>query len=45
MIEITESAVEKIKDILAEDTNAKYFVPVAHHATDDLARHASRKRI
>jgi hypothetical protein len=35
----------RLKDILAEDTNAKYFVPVAHHATDDLARHASRKRI
>ena len=34
----------RLKDILAEDTNAKYFTPVAHHATDDLARHASRMR-
>jgi hypothetical protein len=33
----------RLKDILAEDTNAKYFKPVAHHATDDLARHSSRK--
>ena len=33
----------RLKDILAEDTNSKYFTPVAHHATDDLARHASRK--
>lgn len=33
----------RLKDILAEDTNAKYFQPVAHHPTDDLARHASRK--
>lgn len=30
-------------EILAEDTNTKYFVPVEHHATDDLARHSSRK--
>jgi len=33
----------RLKDILAEDANAKYFQPIAHHATDDLARHASRK--
>jgi hypothetical protein len=33
----------RLKDILAEDANTKYFTPVAHHATDDLARHASRK--
>jgi hypothetical protein len=33
----------RIEEILAEDTNTKYFSPVAHHATDDLARHSSRK--
>ena len=33
----------RVKDILKEDTNSKYFQPVAHHPTDDLARHASRK--
>jgi hypothetical protein len=33
----------RIAEILDEDTNAKYFAPVAHHATDDLARHSSRK--
>ena len=33
----------RLKDILATDTNAKYFNPIKHHATDDLARHASRK--
>jgi hypothetical protein len=33
----------RIKDILAEDANAKYFKPIAHHATDDLARHTTRK--
>jgi hypothetical protein len=33
----------RIKDILATDANTKYFTPIAHHATDDLARHASRK--
>jgi len=33
----------RLKDILAEDANAKYFKPIKHHATDDLARHASRK--
>jgi hypothetical protein len=33
----------RIEEILAEDTNAKYFSPVDHHATDDLARQSSRK--
>jgi hypothetical protein len=33
----------RIKDILAEDTNSKYFTPVTHHATDDLAKQASKK--
>jgi hypothetical protein len=33
----------QIAQILAEDTNAKYFAAVDHHATDDLARHSSRK--
>ena len=33
----------RLADILSEDTNAKYFVPVKHHPTDDLAKHASRK--
>jgi hypothetical protein len=33
----------QIAKILAEDTNAKYFAAVDHHATDDLARHSSRK--
>jgi hypothetical protein len=33
----------RLKDILATDANAKYFKPIVHHATDDLARHASRK--
>jgi hypothetical protein len=32
-----------LAEILAEDTNTKYFSPVDHHATDDLARHSSRK--
>ena len=33
----------RLKDILATDANSKYFTPIAHHTTDDLARHASRK--
>ena len=33
----------RLDAILAEDTNAKYFQPVEHHPTDDLAKHASRK--
>ena len=34
----------RCQEILAEDTNAKYFHPIDHHPTDDLARHASRKK-
>ena len=33
----------RMAEILAEDTNAKYFAAVDHHSTDDLARHSSRK--
>jgi len=33
----------RLKDILAEDANSKYFQPIKHHVTDDLARHSSRK--
>jgi hypothetical protein len=33
----------RLQQILAEDANAKYFTPIVHHVTDDLARHASRK--
>jgi hypothetical protein len=33
----------RLAEILAEDTNTKYFSPVDHHTTDDLARHSSRK--
>ena len=29
--------------ILDEDTNSKYFSPIKHHPTDDLAQHSSRK--
>jgi len=32
-----------IAEILQDDTNQKYFQPVAHHPTDELARHTSRK--
>jgi len=32
-----------LNNILADDTNSKYFTPVQHHPTDDLARHTSRK--
>jgi hypothetical protein len=32
-----------IAEILEDDTNQKYFQPVEHHPTDDLARHSSRK--
>ena len=32
-----------LNNILTDDTNSKYFQPVAHHATDDLAKHTSRK--
>ena len=33
----------QIDEILKDDTNQKYFQPVEHHWTDDLARHTSRK--
>jgi hypothetical protein len=32
-----------LNNILMDDTNSKYFQPVDHHPTDDLARHTSRK--
>ena len=32
-----------VDEILKDDTNQKYFQPVEHHPTDDLARHSSRK--
>jgi len=32
-----------IAEILKDDTNQKYFQPVEHHPTDDLAKHTSRK--
>ena len=32
-----------LADIIKDDTNSKYFQPVDHYATDDLARHTSRK--
>lgn len=33
----------QLKNILVDDTNSKYFTPVVHHATDDLAKHTSRR--
>ena len=33
----------QLTNILVDDTNSKYFQPVAHHATDDLAQHTSKK--
>jgi hypothetical protein len=33
----------RLKEIIQEDTNAKYFSAVDHHSTDDLARKTSRK--
>ena len=33
----------RINEILKDDTNQKYFQPVEHHWTDDLAQHTSRK--
>ena len=33
----------QIDEILKDDTNQKYFQPVEHHPTDDLARDTSRK--
>lgn len=32
-----------LDQIMETDTNRKYFTAVHHHATDDLARHSSRK--
>jgi hypothetical protein len=32
-----------LNNILQDDTNSKYFQPVDHHPTDDLAKHTSRK--
>lgn len=34
----------QLKEILAEDTNSKYFQPVGDQPTDLLAKHASRKK-
>lgn len=33
----------QLNNILVDDTNSKYFQPVAHHPTDDLAQHTSKK--
>jgi hypothetical protein len=33
----------RLKEILATDANAKYFTPIKHHPTDDLARQTSRR--
>ena len=33
----------RLKEIIQEDTNAKYFSAVDHHPTDDLAKQTSRK--
>jgi hypothetical protein len=33
----------QLNNILVDDTNSKYFQPIDHHPTDDLARYASRK--
>jgi hypothetical protein len=33
----------QLANILQDDTNSKYFQPVTHHPTDDLAQHTSRK--
>jgi hypothetical protein len=33
----------RVKDILQEDTNTKYFSAVDYHPTDDLAHKTSRK--
>jgi hypothetical protein len=32
-----------MNNILVDDTNSKYFQPVQHHPTDDLAKHTSKK--
>jgi hypothetical protein len=34
----------RVETIISEDTNTKYFEPVGACPTDDLARHASRKK-
>ena len=33
----------QLANILRDDTNSKYFQPVDHHPTDNLAQHTSRK--
>ena len=33
----------RLANLLVDDTNSKYFQPVEHHPTDDLAQHTSRK--
>jgi len=33
----------RLENIMADDTNSKYFSPIPHHPTDDLAQHTSRK--
>ena len=33
----------RLETIMDEDTNSKYFSPIKHHPTDDLAQHSSRK--
>jgi len=33
----------RLENIMIEDTNSKYFSPIRHHPTDDLAQHTSRK--
>jgi len=33
----------ELANILEEDTNSKYFQPITHHRTDDLAQLSSRK--
>ena len=37
------SADARLKTILQDDTNSKYFDAVTHHPTDDLAGYSSRK--
>lgn len=33
----------RLKEILVDDTNAKYFSPIKHYSTDNLAKKTSRK--
>lgn len=35
---------KELQNIINEDTNSKYFQPIADHPTDALAKHASRKK-